>query len=324
MSVDAVRAIVVGCGSIGRRHVANLLDAGADKVTVVSSYAGCGEHFGGDPRVSVAGSLDAAFGDVAVVANDTVGHLAAAVALAERGVDLLVEKPLAASTEGVEALRDAAARSGAGVAVAYNMRLLPALRRVRDIVASGALGRLYFARFEVGQYLPDWRAGRDYRETYSAHSDRGGGVALDLSHELDCMRFFFGDPAHWKVLCARASELEIDSEDVFEGMYAYASGFACSVHLDYLEKGTRRRVRIVGSNGEIECDLAGKRTRIVIDGVETLLTDPALFDMAATYVAETAEFLATRGRGGGLASLEDGVWALRLLEDGHESGGGDV
>ena len=110
------------------------------------------------------------------------------------------------------------------------------MKYVKDRLSEKIIGDLYFAKIEVGQFLPLWRPDRDYRDSYSASKAKGGGVALDLSHEIDYMRYLLETPVTGKYLKARASKLEIDSDDVFEGIYRYDNNFICNVHMDYLQK----------------------------------------------------------------------------------------
>lgn len=315
-----VRVAVIGSGSIGRRHVSALLArADVERVTVVTSWADGAAALPDDPRLEVV-APDAAFeADAAIVAVETDRHVAAAMPLLERGIDTLIEKPLSHTRDGLDALVAAAQESGARVFIGYNLRFLPAVRMLRGIVGSGVLGRVLYARFEAGQWLPDWRPGRDYRETYSASAARGGGVALDLSHEIDAMCFVLGDPRTVSVERRHVSDLEIDSDDLFEGRYDLPGGGMASVHLDYLAPRRVRTYRALGSDGEAVCDIANGTFTVTRDGVTDTHDDAALFDVAATYPAQVDAFLAAHAGGAGdvLATLADGVRVLELLEDAH-------
>ena len=176
---------------------------------------------------------------------------------------------------------------------------------------------MYFSQIEAGQYLPQWRKGIDYRKCYSADRQRGGGVGLDLSHEIDSMRYLFGDPASWKIYRTKVSDLEINSDDVFEGLYFYKNNFICNVHLDYLQARKKRSIRIVGSEGEIVCDLVNKNIRIVKEAGRTTIKKPGLFDLDKTYADEIQDFIRSveNDRKPGV-DLEDGIWALNLITKG--------
>jgi predicted dehydrogenase len=310
---ESMHALVVGCGSIGRRHVVNLLALDAvGRVTLATSRPDCLEALGADPRIVTVSSPDGVACDFAIVANDTDRHVGSAAALLQRGVPVLVEKPLSASLEGVDALVASAARVPVGVA--YNMRFLSVMRLLADWLDSGLLGTPHFARIEVGQNLTAWRSGRDYRDAYSASRARGGGVALDLSHEVDYMRLLFGDPTAWDVRTARTGALDADVEDVFEGLYSFGDRFLCSVHMDYLEQGGQRSFALVTSRGRLNCDFIARTLTATVDLPPH--PDPSsLFDMAESYRLEVAAFVdAVAGRGAWPgATLVDGRRVLELL-----------
>jgi len=236
--------------------------------------------------------------------------------LAKKGINIFVEKPLAKSLEDALRLKRIIAKKKITVAVGYNLRFLDAITLVKAMLAKGDIGKLYFARIEVGQYLPDWRKSIDYRNSYSAHRNRGGGVDLDLSHEIDYMRYFFGDPAEWEVAKGKVSSLKIDSDDVFEGMYRYKDNFICSVHMDYLQRKKKRLTRIVGSKGTILLDLA--ENKIILERpakTDLVIRQPRYFDLNKTYKDELKDFMASvKSRRSPKVGIDDGIKALRLLK----------
>lgn len=314
---SGLRVLVVGCGSIGKRHLAYLTTLeGIDGISVFTGNSRCLEGFEPDRRIRAIASLDDAMADIAVIANETNKHAETAVSLARRGMHLFIEKPVAVSAEQAEAMMIDVAGTGVKVHVGYNLRFLGIMDRMRTLLAGKALGTPYFARIEAGQYLPDWRPGTDYQSSYSASAARGGGVALDLSHEIDYMRYLFGDPVSWQVARSRVSGLTVDSDDMFDGLYRYAGDFVCSVHLDYLQRTKKRKIRIAGSQGELVCDLVARRMTLTTQGRETIVDDESLFDVAGTYPVELRQFLRVVTEGATpRATMEDGVRALRLIEE---------
>lgn len=314
------RVLVVGSGSIAQRHVRNLLELGVAGVLVQTARDVSDVEAFADPRVTVVPEMPAEAPRFAIVANDTDRHVATTRALVSRGAHVLVEKPVAvAPDENLTALRDEVASAGVVVRVAYNLRLLGVMRQLRQLLAEGAIGQRLFAHIEVGQWLPDWRSGRRVTEGYSASLERGGGVALDLSHEPDYMTFLFGLPARWCVSTANTGVLGIAAPEVFDGTYTFGDGFSCTTHMDYLERPARRRIRIVGAEGVVECDIIG-RTLTVTHGDEVhVYDDPELFDTQGSYIAELEEFFAL---GGGstsdavLPTLDDAARVLELLSTG--------
>ena len=113
-----------------------------------------------------------------------------------------------------------------------------------------------------------------------------GGAALDLSHEIDYMRYLFGDPSNWKVIKAKVSDLEIDSDDIFEGIYLYDNNFICSIHMDYLQIEKKRQIRIVGSAGTIICDFVKNEITVNGNNKSSVINDKNMFDINKTYTDE--------------------------------------
>jgi predicted dehydrogenase len=319
-------ALVVGYGSIGRRHVRNL--AAMAGIGAIFVYTRVKDRFA-SPAFPPVTFIDASAvslenccrqgrPDFAIVANQTSRHVDTAMALAAQGVHLFIEKPLSNSLQQVDLLERTARSRGVAIGIGYNLRYLPVMGYIKDFLSRKLLGELYFGAIEVGQFLPSWRQNISYSDSYSAMSEEGGGVALDLSHEVDYMRHLFGEPDSWKTMKARVSDLKIDTEDVFEGLYRFPGGFICHVHMDYLQREARRSLRLLGSKGRLECDMIGRRLDITTDDETVHLQESSLFDIEKTYADELHSFIGRLASGGKPEiSLDDGIRALNLLEDSH-------
>jgi predicted dehydrogenase len=289
-----VRIYVVGLGSAGERHLAN-------------AHA-LGHHAEG-------GRLDGAdrFGPEAVViASPTSAHLEALRWAVAGGVHALVEKPLAASSVGLDDVLADAEHAGLTVAVGYNFRFHPAMEAIADAVRSGRLGRLLSIRAEVGQYLPDWHPEEDYRVSYAARADLGGGALLTLSHEFDYVRWIAGDVEDVRGLAARVSSLELSVDDVADLISRHASGAVSSVHMDLLDRSYNRRSRWIGEEGTIEWVWGGP-VRLLPTG--EVLWEHADTALAASYLAELRDFVAAATEGGvPRCSGRDALRTLQLCE----------
>lgn len=312
-----MNVLVVGCGAIGRRHITNLLNIDTvERILIYTKVKDCLTYFDRKKSIASVHSLHEVKADFAIVANETCKHIETAIVLAEQGFDLFIEKPLSHNLERVDVLKEIVKQRNLKVFVAYNMRFLGALNAMKNLLTKKMIGQPYFAKIEVGQYLPSWRPGRDYRESYSAHSEKGGGVALDLSHELDYMRYLFGEPCCWKVLNTKVSDLEIDSADMFEGLFLYESGFVCNVHLDYLQMEKKRKIRIVGSEGVLVCDFVNQEMRIIKNNSEERIDDKSLFDLPGSYMSELHHFIdSIQNDTEPCITTDDGIKALKLLSD---------
>jgi predicted dehydrogenase len=324
-----MNVIVVGYGSIGKRHVDNLLKLKQiDQVFVCSNHLDSFQNHPEKERLKLVRSLEELSLVIksgkkfvfAIIANETYKHVETANMLAEAGIDLFIEKPISNSVTKAISLEKIAERRNIKIFIAYNFRFLGAIQYIKNQMSSRVIGSLYFAEIEAGQYLPSWRPLSDYRESYSSRKEQGGGVALDLSHEIDYMRYLFGDPVSWKVMKSKVSALDIDSEDIFKGIYQFSSGFLCTVHTDYIRHNKKRRINIVGDTGTLECDFVKKYIKIQKNSGETsLIEDALLFDIDESYKSELNHFIECIEKDKTPhITLADGIEVLKLIESDHE------
>lgn len=309
-----MRILLVGLGSIGRRHLGNIRALEPDAHIVVLRHARGteGTPAGADAVVYRLEDALASRPDVAFVCGPTSTHVETGVALARAGAHVFIEKPLAADAAGAAALVDAARDAQRALVVGYNLRFLASLRALRRALLDGEIGRPMSVRAEVGQYLPDWRPGTDYRASNSARALLGGGVELELSHEIDYVRWLLGDASSVDAVLARTSDLEIDVDDTAEIILRFPSGAIASVHLDMAQRATTRTCRIAGTAGNLTWDaIAGEVRRYRPDeGWTTIHAGDG--DRNVMYVDEAAHVLAcARGEA---APLADGIDGLRVVE----------
>jgi predicted dehydrogenase len=313
-------ALIVGLGSIGRRHLANLRLLVPDAFITV-----CHQHSRPADGPVCAGvadsevfSLEAALETrphVALITGPASGHVATARSLAAAGVHLLVEKPLAVSLDGVEPLIEQCRQRELVLLVGYNFRFAGSLQEVKRAVDDARVGRVLSVRAEVGQYLPDWRPGIDYRRSVSASSSLGGGALLELSHEIDYVRWLAGDISDVTALTGRLSDLDMDVEDTAEILLGFTSGAIGSIHLDMIQRAPVRTCRVIGSEGTLLWDGLTHEARhfSAATGMWTNLGPPASADRNEMYVAELRHFLAcVRGDATPAVTGEDGRRVLQI------------
>lgn len=289
-----MRVLIVGLGSIGRRHLANLrsLHPGAD-LTVLRHTRTVEPVIAGVDRYVY--TLEEALRfepQAALVCGPASTHIDVALALAAAGVHLFIEKPLSHTTDRIRELISLCERRQLIAMVGYNLRFLSSLGALRDALHSGAIGRLMTIRAEVGQYLPDWRPGIDYRRTASASEALGGGVALELSHELDYVRWIGGEIAELTATMDRLGDLDVDVEDTAEIMLRFESGVAGSVHLDMVQRAPVRTCRLAGTEGTLLWDGIADELRWYRASTKAWipLEYPRIVGRTQTYVAELTEF----------------------------------
>lgn len=256
------RVAVIGRGSAASRTLRILRDSGISNLVHVGSSPM--EGFEGNNLSSLEsvsrGHIDWVFD--CSPASTRVKH---AEMLAEGGLRTVFEKPLAMNfAEGTKVL-DLFSAQGVPVRVGYNLRRRHAFDFVREIQERSLLGELKKAEISVGQYLPDWRPHRDYRSTVSAQSSLGGGVLLELSHEINYSIGIWGRVRELKGEMKHSGELEIDVEDWAEASVwfeAEAAPAEVTITLDFLRRTPERWCRIFGNQGDLYWDLLENRVVI--------------------------------------------------------------
>ena len=328
----SLRALIVGLGSIGQRHARNLRALVGDDVELLAYRARGLSHVieGGiaSDRETVADrlgireftNLDEALArrpDIAFVCNPTRMHLAVAQRLAEAGCHLFIEKPVSDTLDGVDVLDRTVRDRGVVAVVGCQLRFHPLLRRVHGLLGEHALGRVVAARIAVGEYLPAWHPYEDYRTSYAARRDLGGGVILTLIHELDYAYWLFGAPRKLYAVGGHLSDLELDVEDtasILMDCGVDRRPLPVHVHMDFLQRPPTRSCEIIGTTGRLSLDLvAATLRRYDADG--TLVEECSAADVERNrlFLDELTHFLAcVRGDEQPLVPLADGITTLRV------------
>jgi predicted dehydrogenase len=291
-----MRLLVAGCGSIGKRHIENLVAAKAGEVEAFDVRADRAEEVRARFGIDVFTDLESAFArrpDVAFITAPTSFHLPLALRAAASGCHLFIEKPLSHTTEGIAQLLETVRRQGLITLVGCNLRFHPGLRVVKRLLDEGAVGRVVAIRAEVGQYLPDWHPLEDYRLGYSARRDLGGGIILDAIHEIDYVRWLLGPVRSVACFAGKLSRLEVETEDTAAVLLRLASGAVGEVHLDYVQRVYSRTCQVVGDEGTIRWDYSSGNARVyrATSRVWETFPNPPGWKPNQMYVDELNHFL---------------------------------
>ena len=281
-----MRALFIGLGSIGTRHLENLAalcrERGLDlAVDALRSDAARPLRPGVASLLANQITDPGALGkyDVAFITNPTSLHAEALRQVRGKAYTLFIEKPIFEST-GYSP--DELLVPGQKAYVAAPMRWCGTMLALKERLPGL---RPYCARVICSSYLPDWRPGVDYRTVYSAHKALGGGVTIDLIHEWDYLVDLFGLPETLYNLRGTYSELELDSDDLSVYIARYRDMLA-EVHLDYFGRGYRRSIELFCRDGSAVADF-GAGTLTLPDG-EVLHCEE---DVNTRYLREMAYFL---------------------------------
>lgn len=292
-----MRCLVIGYGSIGKRH-ANVLTRLGHQVHLLSRRD--------DTPHPVTSDLDDALNrfaplDLAIIATATADHGVCLQRLLERGFrkTVLVEKPLFLSASDHlpdETLTDR-------IFVGYNLRFHPMLQRLRVLLQGKTL---YAATISVGQHLSQWRPGTDHRQSYSSHRSRGGGVLRDLSHEIDTCAWLLGRCTSLSALGGRFSSLTVDSDDSFSLLAVHERCPCVSLHMNCLDQTARREIVIQHQDGTVHADLIAG-TLETGNGTETFR-----IERDTTYTHQLQNLIA--GKTDDACSYQQGLAVVRVIE----------
>lgn len=246
-----INIIIIGFGSIGRRHYANLAEMGYKNVFVYDiNKEGIGKNIKAIEKLN---EKNLKKFQVAFICNPTNLHIKTALACANAGCHLFIEKPLAHNLKNIETLIKSCKEKKLINLVACNMRFNPCLKYIEQYLSKGKLGKVYSINHEFGYYLPYWRPGQDYRKNYAAKKSTGGGIILDDIHEFDLL-FWLNDykgVIDSKLICGKLSDLKIETEDICLAVFKFKNKVFGSVRSDYLQQAYSRGCKITGAKGNL-------------------------------------------------------------------------
>ena len=291
-----MHGLIVGLGSIGRRHARNWTALGLGPLAVCRQVGMAQpEPLGVAVRehTDLARALEAERPDIVLVTNPTSLHVETACQALRAGAHVLVEKPLGHSLSGIPDLLQTAEQGRRQLMVGYNWRFHPGLARLKTLVEQGAIGTIVSARADYAEYLPDWHPWEDYRRGYSARRDLGGGPLLTLSHPLDALCWLLGAPRWVTALAAETGVLDIQTEDAADILLRFPQGQAATVHVDYVRRPPRRSIELVGDNGVLRWDYDEHRLQQYLPSTRQWRIeqgDPR-FERNDMYLAELRHFV---------------------------------
>lgn len=320
-----MKFLIAGLGSIGRRHFHNLVSLGEKDIILYRTQQ---STLPDDTLIDfpVEHSLQEALAhqpDAVIIANPTALHLDVAIPVAEAGCHLLIEKPIAEKLDDrVETLRQTVVDKNIKVLVGFQFRFHPVLEGIREKITSHQFGRPLNFRIHWGEYLPNWHPWEDYRQSYAARQNLGGGVVNTLCHPIDYTRWLFGEMEALSAYTDKVSGLDLDVEDLAEITIKFDSGCVGSIHLDYFQRPPAHWMEITLENGIIRWDNQSGTARILrVDGQEPeLIEPPAGFSRNDLFVAEMKHFLnMILDDASPRCDLDDGIRSLKVTSAVHQS-----
>ena len=311
-----MEALTVGLGSIGTRHFNNLYLLGMGGLSALRIR----NH---PPPVDIPEDVkfysdyDKALQDspdVVVIANPTSMHVPYAQKALEAGCHVYLEKPVSHNLDGVDRLLKLQKNKNCVVQVGCKLRCHPQLVKIKEWINSGNLGTVHSVVADVGEYLPDWHPWEDYRTSYAARKDQGGGVILTMIHEIDYLYWLFGPLSVEHAIGGKRTSLEIDVEDTTLITLKSADSIPIHLRMDYWRRPPTRTLNIVAEKGEIFWDYHKKALQVFSEG-ELIERDRLSedWDRNELFLDMMKDFLtAVNGNRAVCSPLNDGIEVLKL------------
>lgn len=312
------RVLVLGAGSIGRRHMRNLRALGIQDIAACdpdpTRVAPMVDELSVRPFAEFQAALASFSPEAVFICTPPSLHVNQALEAIQAGAHVFLEKPLSDTLDGVDELLQEAKGRDRIIQVGYHLRFNAGLQQLKKLVEDKMIGRVLWASAEFGQYLPDWRPWQDYRRSYTAQRSLGGGILLDASHEIDAVIWLLGVPILVRCLAGKVSSLDMDVEDCATILLEFASGARADIHVDCVQRAYARSCKVAGEQGTIVWDEVAHEVRLYQAQRGCWETSPYTTDVNEMYVKEVQQFLACVRQGTmPSVSLEDAKTALQVV-----------
>ena len=314
------KVLVAGYGSVGRRHVDNFLELKDIQLIVYTKRNDL--QLLKKKGVKVSNSLAECLKenpDIGVITNETSLHIPIAIKLAKEGLDLFLEKPLSNSLKDVEKLHAIVKKKKLITQMGCNLRFHPCIKKIKSLIEQQKIGKIISAQVQNCSYLPDSHRWEDYRKSYAARKDLGGGVILtNAIHEIDYMYWFFQEVENVISMSGKFSKLDVTAEDYVSSLLKFKNKIIGELHTDYFQRPNFRSCKIRGTKGEIYWNSDNNCVNIFNMNKkrwETKFDDGFSdnLDTYSSYIEELKHFLkCVKRRKETINDLEQGVATLKI------------
>ena len=253
-----MKILIVGVGSIGKRHLGILMDMGMKDIVVCDNQKTRLEEVQ-NVYPELRGSEDYAETikegfDVVFICTPPHLHTDIMAKAVDKGCHVFCEKPLAMELKGFDEIERKAGEKDLVIMVGYVYRFCKPIQKIKEILDSKILGKIYSARTIISLYLPDWHPWEDYRDFFLSHKDLGGGALLEESHATDYIKWMMGDVKSVFCINKKLSDLEMDAEDMTIINLEFENESIGAIQIDLLGRVLRKEAEFIGEKGTVIWD----------------------------------------------------------------------
>ena len=319
------KLLVIGLGSIGRRHAKIYRNLGHE-IYGIDTRADRREQAQEEIDLKlVSNDLDDIIDnnefDGALICTPPNSHTEIALKLAQKHINIFVEKPLANNDSKQDELSNLCAKNNIIFYTAYVYRFIPSVQKLKKLIETNVIGKIFSLRLEISSYLPDWHPWEDYSKFYMAHADQGGGALLDESHGIDLIRWLFGEVKGVSAFVGKVSNLEINSDDLAVLNLELESGIIGEAHFDLLGRSPRIGLELIGEDGTLIWDRIDPKISIWQSKDKKWETEKFdKNDFVMSYDLQAKHFLdCLDKKASPITSLQDGIETLKVLTTAFEA-----
>ena len=311
-----MKILVIGSGSIAQRHISNLVLLGHEVLVHSKFFAGRDLVIDGVKLKVIEDPNWVVYGGV-VIANSTNEHMPFALLCATSGLPIFIEKPLSNSLDLIYEFLGIVEKKKLVVEAGFMLHAHKQINEIKSYISKKYLGDICYVRAAVGQWLPEWRPGRDYRTGYASTKDQGGGVLLDLIHEVELVQSLFGKIQDKRIYKGNCRKLEIETESIATINGIFENGAICHIEMDYIRRNYVRELEIVGDLGSLYWDYSKQRLILSQVGREDIVNDLSdqEFNRNDMYLDHMRHFIARVENPsiGALSHLHESMSALETV-----------
>ena len=311
-----LKALVIGYGSIGKRHIENLSKIKNMEIIVCTKRKN--DIFLKQKNCKIFSSIHDCLKEkptFGIITNETSYHVKSAIILAKYGIHLLIEKPLSDNLCNTEKLLKIVKTKKLILLIGSNLRFHPSIILMKNMILKGTLGKIISANVENGSFLPEWHPNQDYKINYSARDNLGGGVVLTCIHEIDYLYWFFGSVTDVYSVTGNFSNLDIDTDDLSAIILKFKNKIIAEAHLDYFQQPSARGCKIIGTKGTLVWDM--KKNSLLFYSIKNKKWITKLkmsnFNLNDTYVDELNHFLkCIKYNKKPINDINEGIYSLKI------------
>jgi predicted dehydrogenase len=311
-----LKILVVGYGSIGKRHIKNLRNFQNIEIIILTKRKL--DNFLKKEECQIVNSIDDAIKekpDAALITNVTSEHVDIGLKLAKLGIHLFIEKPLSNSFKKINQLEKIVKKEKIISQIGCNLRFHPCIKKIRELIVKEIIGKNFSVIVENGSYLPDWHPYENYKKSYAANEEKGGGVILTNIHEIDYLYWFFGKVKEVTAISGRISKLGIKVEDFSSIILKFNKNIMGEIHFDYFQRPSFRGCKIIGEKGTIIWDF--EKNNVIVYNIKKKKWKTHLklknYDNNIMYINEIEHFLnCIKQNKNTINDIQEGIKVLKI------------